>query len=558
MNDARAVEAVLNGDRSQYEELVERHQKMVYAIAWSHLGNRDLSEDAAQETFVKAFCSLRTLRDHGRFSYWLAQIARNVSRRFRQSAARESAAIGQWAAQASVEREGAASSDSLDSQLWESFATLPDTHREALTVFYIEGKSVAEAAMLLGISEAAMKVRLHRARTALRNRLEDKLEDSLETLRPSGQFTASVMSLLPLSPPGIIGAGGILGVLAKLVTGFFPALLKAVPQIGCVGLVMLWGWQSEAERLQNRPENEFRRKQLRYARGAMFLFVAIGLISMELSTHTLGRGDGEAFIFRLLGIVCLYCTWLQIWTLRVNSTPYAIGLAISAVAITGAFIATGFFGMDTSAFTFGIWVHVMVLMLTREKQPRRNDYNLFLRGETGGIIEAHAPVPPVPTLTDIQFRAFARFLGAQWLVKDYAIKEEELILKLPSARLAFGEVLPWNLGIGSYVSIGRMGECTALIGRKDRDAIEDVTNHDIDEDVLRARVCQAIQTALHAFVNGDAVKARQILTAQSDESIFRPGRHRLLMYILAVPPLVIIGVNYLRLIWIEVTAHFYN
>jgi len=55
MDDSLAINAILQGDKNRYGELVTRYQRMVYAIAWSRLGDVDLSEDAAQETFVKAY-----------------------------------------------------------------------------------------------------------------------------------------------------------------------------------------------------------------------------------------------------------------------------------------------------------------------------------------------------------------------------------------------------------------------------------------------------------------------------------------------------------------------
>jgi RNA polymerase sigma-70 factor (ECF subfamily) len=79
MSDTDAVKAVIEGDRDRYSELVERYQKMVYGIAWSHLGDAGLCEDAAQETFIKAFRYLAALRNPEKFSGWLARIARNVS-----------------------------------------------------------------------------------------------------------------------------------------------------------------------------------------------------------------------------------------------------------------------------------------------------------------------------------------------------------------------------------------------------------------------------------------------------------------------------------------------
>ena len=76
--ETETIDAILRGERDRYGELVERHQKMVYGIAWSHLGDAGLAEDAAQEAFVKAYRYLATLRDPSRFSGWLASIARNI------------------------------------------------------------------------------------------------------------------------------------------------------------------------------------------------------------------------------------------------------------------------------------------------------------------------------------------------------------------------------------------------------------------------------------------------------------------------------------------------
>src|SRR6187402_3667562 len=97
MDDAHVIGEVLSGNRDRYAELVDRYKKVVYSIAWSHLGDADLSEEAAQETFVKAYCYLATLRDPGRFSAWLTQIARNVCKTTLRTSARDTAFLKRWA-----------------------------------------------------------------------------------------------------------------------------------------------------------------------------------------------------------------------------------------------------------------------------------------------------------------------------------------------------------------------------------------------------------------------------------------------------------------------------
>ena len=79
VTDPILIADVLNGQKDQFKELILRYQKMVFAVAWSYLGNVELAEEAAQQTFVKAYSSLASLDDATKFRSWLAAIARNAS-----------------------------------------------------------------------------------------------------------------------------------------------------------------------------------------------------------------------------------------------------------------------------------------------------------------------------------------------------------------------------------------------------------------------------------------------------------------------------------------------
>jgi Sigma-70, region 4 len=87
-------------------------------------------------------------------------------------------------------------------------------NRETLTIFYIEGKSVHDVAETLDISEPAVKIRLHRARKALRRELERRLAENLEGLQPGAGLYGSVMAMLPAAPIGA-GTGGGLTLVGK-------------------------------------------------------------------------------------------------------------------------------------------------------------------------------------------------------------------------------------------------------------------------------------------------------------------------------------------------------
>src|SRR5271169_3348015 len=77
--DEQAVEAVRHGDAERYRELVERHERRVYAVAWSRLGDAALAEEATQEAFIRAYRHLSLLADGEKFAAWINSIARHVA-----------------------------------------------------------------------------------------------------------------------------------------------------------------------------------------------------------------------------------------------------------------------------------------------------------------------------------------------------------------------------------------------------------------------------------------------------------------------------------------------
>src|SRR5208337_2902960 len=80
--DESAVTAVRGGDAERYRELVERHERRVFAVAWSRLGDAALAEEAAQEAFVRAYQRLWLLGDGAKFSAWITAITRRVAINF--------------------------------------------------------------------------------------------------------------------------------------------------------------------------------------------------------------------------------------------------------------------------------------------------------------------------------------------------------------------------------------------------------------------------------------------------------------------------------------------
>lgn len=516
MEDARVIGEVLSGDRERYAELVERYKKMVYAIVWSHLGDTDASEDAAQETFVRAFSYLRTLRDPGRFPSWLAQIARNVCRTTLRSSARDADLVKHWTIlERSAQHSPASAPESLADQVEQALSQIPAAHRECLTLYYIEGKSTRDAADALGISESAMKVRLHRARGVLRGHLEARLEESLESLQPGSRFTAGVMGLLPASPTGFWGVGGVLGLLGKAFASVsWMAWTMLATAALSSGLIVFLSRQ-EARSIRNVPKNRFRIAQI--YRNALVIGVCVivaQVVASLVASHRFGSVD-MGLAYQAIAVMYVIGMLPQVRSLGVNRTPYAWAQVAMYGLLGACCAAIGIFHAPASMFFAGLILVNMIVIATAGQAPRRMDYNLFLRAATGGVRGSDA-TPRVERLSGLQLRAFAQFLGEQWLVRDYVIAGDAMTLYLPPVR---GTNILYRILKGSQITLTRHGVCMATISKGDHRAVEGLTGGGINMADLNSQVASAVRAALARFQDNDLVGARAILTVEPDEMV---------------------------------------
>lgn len=196
LSDAQLWQAVITGDTQAFERVVERYQGVVSAIAYSRLGSLETSQDVAQETFWVAWSSRAQLRDMDRLAAWLCGIARNLShQQSRKSSPTNITGIDQQA-------ELAGESDPLEQSIaseqasivWHAVHDLPEHYRECMVLYYRQEHSISQVAAALELSEDAVKQRLSRARTMLRDELTGLIEETLVRSRPGKSFTAKVMS----------------------------------------------------------------------------------------------------------------------------------------------------------------------------------------------------------------------------------------------------------------------------------------------------------------------------------------------------------------------------
>jgi RNA polymerase sigma-70 factor (ECF subfamily) len=190
-SDDELVRHTLAGHRDAFDELIERYQRRATSVACRLLGNLHDALEVCQEAFVRAFQSLDTLEDQGRFGSWLLRIVTNLSlnfRRARGSGARKLSfedclRNGEWpraeqvAAPAySDEQPGARTAAADLAQIVQAAITeLPDLQRTALVLFSIEQLPQKEVAQIMGCSVEAVKWHVFQARKRLKTSLSEYL-----------------------------------------------------------------------------------------------------------------------------------------------------------------------------------------------------------------------------------------------------------------------------------------------------------------------------------------------------------------------------------------------
>lgn len=180
--DGEYVTSSRNGCPEHFRLLVERYQKPLFAFLSDRVGNALEAEEAAQESFVRAFLSLKKLRKPDSFYSWLLGIAGRVVKEQHRCAAHRQR--DQEAAEAiTMDSE----TSSADYPIEEAIAALPEIYRRVILLRYYEGRSCQEIATRLGTPLGTVTKTLSRAYALLRQELAAR-ERAGETLNPSDQL----------------------------------------------------------------------------------------------------------------------------------------------------------------------------------------------------------------------------------------------------------------------------------------------------------------------------------------------------------------------------------
>lgn len=165
--------AAIHGDRDAFEMIIRSSSRTLFAIAYGVLQNREEAEDVVQDAFVKAWKTRWRVRDPEKFPAWLGTIARNRARDvFR---ARRTVPLSDQLKEEPDTRADASPAGDMDGEIHAALASLPETHRLAITLRYFDALDYATIERTLGLTNGALRGILGRALQTMRKRLQPAL-----------------------------------------------------------------------------------------------------------------------------------------------------------------------------------------------------------------------------------------------------------------------------------------------------------------------------------------------------------------------------------------------
>ena len=213
-DDVELIQRVLSGDATAFSTLARKYQKSVHALAWRKLGDFHIAEDITQDTFLKAYQRLSTLKEPQRFSSWLYVIAANGCKAWLRkkhlltqslegtsNTQLEKATYSGYV----VEENERIATEAQHEVVKKLLAKLQESERTVITLYYLGGMTYEEISEFLGVSVSAIKNRLYRARQRLKKE-EPMIREALGNFQITPNLTKNIMQeisrMKPLAPSG--------------------------------------------------------------------------------------------------------------------------------------------------------------------------------------------------------------------------------------------------------------------------------------------------------------------------------------------------------------------
>jgi RNA polymerase sigma-70 factor (ECF subfamily) len=188
LGDKEVISRVLQGEQNAYAELVNRYQGYVFTLVMRILKSREDAEEVAQDVFIKAYRSLADFRGESKFSTWLYTITNTTCITFLRKKKLDVHSLDNEKvfevadSKDSGFRANLIEQKSRVSMVNEAIAMLSPDDAEIITLFYKAEQNLEEIARILGIESNTAKVRLHRARTRLKEKMEKHFSEEVKNI----------------------------------------------------------------------------------------------------------------------------------------------------------------------------------------------------------------------------------------------------------------------------------------------------------------------------------------------------------------------------------------
>ena len=217
-DDAKGIKRILTGDEEAFTALVKKYEKQIHAFVWKRVRDYHIAEEITQDTFLKAYEKLGTLRDPERFSGWLYMIATRCSLRWlgenripmqsleaMSQAEIEALFYAQYMAEQTEKLETEKQREVVEYLLQK----LPAQERTAVVLHYLSEMTCEEISDFLEVSSNTVKSQLHRARERLKTE-EPVVRESLGNFQGSDDLIEDIVKWTQMDEPGTVASVGTL------------------------------------------------------------------------------------------------------------------------------------------------------------------------------------------------------------------------------------------------------------------------------------------------------------------------------------------------------------
>lgn len=182
------ISQVLQGDKTAYAQIIKQHQRFVFTLALRFSKSREDAEEIAQDSFIKAFRALPTFKQNSKFSTWLYSIVYTTSMTFLRKKKLDTQSIDDETSL--IQLEDYSSNHSVVDVEHKSkmqfvnlaISQLAPVDAAIITLFYQGEQSLDEIGQALGMESNTVKVKLHRARHRLKEKIEGILKQEVRDL----------------------------------------------------------------------------------------------------------------------------------------------------------------------------------------------------------------------------------------------------------------------------------------------------------------------------------------------------------------------------------------